>query len=129
MLIESEEGSAVVIDCGPDFRQQMLRNPIKKLDAILLTHEHADHTMGIDDIRPFVFKQGGVDFFSSKETLSALKNRFDYIFNPDYQYPGIPKINSHLIGKDHIFEINVFTAGEICFFVTQSDVQVKANKC
>ncbi|MAJ31505.1 MAG: MBL fold metallo-hydrolase [Flavobacteriaceae bacterium] len=106
LLIESEEGTALVIDCGPDFRQQMLRNPIKQLDAILLTHDHADHTMGIDDIRPFVFKQGGIDFFSSKETLSALKNRFDYIFNPNYQYPGIPKINSHLIGKDHIFNIN-----------------------
>ncbi|MGB1430551.1 MAG: MBL fold metallo-hydrolase, partial [Flavobacteriaceae bacterium] len=54
----------VVIDCGPDFRQQMLLHPIAKLDAILFTHEHADHTAGIDDIRPFFFRQGDIPIYA-----------------------------------------------------------------
>ena len=55
VLIEGVETN-VIIDCGPDFRQQLLKNPVKRLDAVLITHEHADHTMGLDDIRPFFFR-------------------------------------------------------------------------
>lgn len=122
LLIESSEGTSIVIDCGPDFRQQMLRNPIEKLDAILLTHEHADHTMGIDDIRPFVFRQGGVDFYSSEETFKALKKRFDYIFNPEYQYPGIPKIASRMFNRDQSFQINELEISTILASHGRSDV-------
>ena len=54
-----------VIDCGPDFRQQMLLNQVEKLDAVLITHEHSDHTAGLDDIRPFYFRQGDISFYAS----------------------------------------------------------------
>jgi len=68
-----------IIDCGPDFRQQLLRNPIDKLDGILFTHEHADHTAGLDDIRPFFFRQGNINFFATQKVFSALDQRFSYI--------------------------------------------------
>jgi phosphoribosyl 1,2-cyclic phosphate phosphodiesterase len=63
----SWENQSLIIDCGPDFRQQMLASNCQKVDAILFTHEHADHTAGIDDIRPFNFKQGKFLFTPIKE--------------------------------------------------------------
>ena len=63
-----------VVDCGPDFRQQMLNANCKKLDGILFTHEHADHTAGLDDIRPFYFKQGNIDLYAHERVLNSLKN-------------------------------------------------------
>ena len=63
-----------VVDCGPDFRQQMLNTNCKKLDGILFTHEHADHTAGLDDIRPFYFKQGNIDLYAHERVLNSLKN-------------------------------------------------------
>ncbi len=86
-----------VIDCGPDFRQQMLANPIQKLDGILFTHEHSDHTAGLDDIRPYFFRQGDIPIFANKRTLESLKQRFDYIFADDDRYPGAPAIQAHEI--------------------------------
>ena len=71
---------AYVIDCGPDFRQQMLKVNATKIDGILFTHEHADHTAGIDDIRPFFFRQGDIPIYAHARVLKALHKRFDYIF-------------------------------------------------
>ena len=65
-----------VIDCGPDFRQQMLREGVDRLDGILLTHEHSDHTAGLDDIRPFYFRQGAIDFYGQERVFEALRTRF-----------------------------------------------------
>ena len=62
-----------VVDCGPDFRQQMLNVNCKKLDGILFTHEHADHTAGLDDIRPFYFKQGNINLYAHERVLNSLK--------------------------------------------------------
>ncbi|HBY69463.1 MAG TPA: MBL fold metallo-hydrolase, partial [Flavobacteriaceae bacterium] len=69
-----------VIDCGPDFRYQMLREGVTHLNGILLTHEHSDHTAGIDDIRPFYFKQGNIPFYAHKRVFKSLHERFAYIF-------------------------------------------------
>ena len=88
------ENVNLVVDCGPDFRQQMLRVNCKTLDAILFTHEHADHTAGIDDIRPFFFKQGDISVFGSKRVLDNLSKRFDYIFSKINKYPGAPSVNA-----------------------------------
>ena len=89
-----------VIDCGPDFRQQMLRAGVESLDGILITHDHADHTAGLDDIRPFCFRQGPLDFYASSEVFKALKNRFDYIFQTHDKYPGAPSIQMNPITKN-----------------------------
>ncbi len=89
-----------VIDCGPDFRQQMLSNPIDRLDGILFTHEHADHTAGIDDIRPFFFRQGDIPVYAHPRVLASLKKRFDYIFADEDRYPGAPAVKVHEVFKD-----------------------------
>ncbi|MGI9551975.1 MAG: MBL fold metallo-hydrolase [Aurantibacter sp.] len=79
-----------VIDCGPDFRRQMLDNKIPKLDGILFTHEHSDHTAGLDDIRPFFFRQGDIPIYAHKRVIESLRQRFDYIFSDEDRYPGAP---------------------------------------
>ncbi len=88
-----------IIDCGPDFRQQMLANKITKIDGIVFTHEHADHTMGLDDIRPFFFRQGDIPIYAHKRVLSSLKTRFDYIFASENKYPGAPSVIEHEINN------------------------------
>ena len=86
-----------VIDTGPDFRQQMLREDVKDLDAVIFTQEHKDHTAGFDDIRPFNFiHKKKIDVYASQQVQDALKREFAYIFS-DFKYPGIPEVNMHLI--------------------------------
>ncbi|EAR00268.1 MBL fold metallo-hydrolase [Maribacter sp. HTCC2170] len=86
-----------VIDCGPDFRQQMLTTNVSKLDGILFTHEHADHTAGIDDIRPFFFRQGDIPIYAHERVAESLKTRFDYIFANEDRYPGAPAVEVNII--------------------------------
>lgn len=89
-----------VIDCGPDFRQQMLTHAVTKLDGILFTHEHADHTAGIDDIRPFSFRQGNIPVYAHKRVIASLQKRFDYIFTDKNRYPGAPAVTITEVQKD-----------------------------
>ena len=99
------DGSTLVIDTGPDFRQQMLRENVKKLDAVLFTHSHKDHTAGLDDIRPYNFRsKKPMEVFCSNDVLSSLKMEFSYIF-ADFKYPGVPKVNINLIDES-IFNFN-----------------------
>ena len=91
ILIEFE-GANYVIDCGPDFRQQMLTNKVTHLEALLFTHEHADHTAGLDDIRPFFFRQGDIPIYAHQRVLDELKKRFEYIFETENRYPGAPAV-------------------------------------
>lgn len=87
------DGQSLVIDTGPDFRQQMLRENITRLDAVILTHAHRDHTSGIDDVRAYNFLQGmNMPVYGTAETLSQIKNDFSYIFGPD-NYPGLPRLD------------------------------------
>ncbi|MFD1095765.1 MBL fold metallo-hydrolase [Salegentibacter chungangensis] len=86
------DGCNILIDCGPDFRAQMLANNVKHLDAILFTHEHNDHTAGLDDIRPFFFRQGDIPVFAHQRVLESLRKRFDYIFTSENKYPGAPGV-------------------------------------
>lgn len=85
-------GFSLIIDCGPDFRQQMLTSKCSQIDAILFTHEHADHTAGLDDIRPFFFKQGNIPVYAHQRVLNNLTKRFDYIFQNENKYPGAPSV-------------------------------------
>lgn len=93
-----------VIDCGPDFRQQMLRAKCTKIDGILFTHEHADHTAGLDDIRPFFFKQGDIPVYAHQRVLAELQKRFDYIFINENKYPGAPSVIQNTI-KNEPFQL------------------------
>ncbi|MGV3696695.1 MBL fold metallo-hydrolase [Flavobacterium sp.] len=100
------EGNSIVIDCGPDFRQQMLSCGCSKLDAILFTHEHADHTAGLDDIRPFFFKQQtNIPIYAHSRVLDNLNKRFDYIFETENRYPGAPGVESHVVNSNEEFFI------------------------
>ncbi len=94
-----------LIDCGPDFRQQMLRENCSKIDGILLTHEHSDHTAGLDDIRPFYFQQGNIPFYAQNRVFKSLHKRFDYIFETENKYPGAPTIDEHIINKNVRFAV------------------------
>ncbi|PHQ61075.1 MAG: MBL fold metallo-hydrolase [Maribacter sp.] len=94
-----------VIDCGPDFRQQMLTHKVKKLDGILFTHEHSDHVAGLDDIRPFFFRQGDIPVYAHERVISSLQKRFDYIFASKDRYPGAPAIAVNQIQNNQDFTI------------------------
>ena len=101
------ENNSVVIDCGPDFRQQMLISECTKLDAILFTHEHADHTSGLDDIRPFFFKQKkDIPIYAHTRVIENLKKRFDYIFESENKYPGAPDVKVFEVYNNQDFSIN-----------------------
>lgn len=89
ILVEDTDLS-LVIDCGPDFRMQMLQANVQKLDAILFTHEHADHTAGLDDIRQYS-KLNKLSLYAQQRVLDDLLKRFDYIFNDFIVYDGKPK--------------------------------------
>ncbi|MDP2386185.1 MAG: MBL fold metallo-hydrolase [Bacteroidota bacterium] len=104
VLIE-DKGSVFVIDAGPDFRQQLLRENVKKLDAVIFTHEHKDHIAGLDEVRAFnyLYKKP-VDIWATKSVEKAIRTEFAYIFS-ETKYPGIPEINLHEIA-DEKFQIN-----------------------
>ena len=93
-----------VVDCGPDFRQQMLLANPEKIDALLFTHEHADHTAGLDDIRPFCFRQGDLPIYAHQRVLEQLKIRFEYVFATENRYPGAPTVSVNEI-KNEAFTI------------------------
>lgn len=97
VLIESDE-TAIVIDTGPDFRQQMLREQVKKLDAVVFTHGHKDHTAGFDDIRGFNWKtKQPMDVYANADVEKVLRNDFHYAFAAN-KYPGVPNLNLRKIG-------------------------------
>lgn len=105
-----ESGShRFVIDSGPDFRQQMLREKVDSLDGIIFTHEHKDHIAGLDDVRAFNYlHKRPIDVFANLKVQEALRREFFYIFN-GHDYPGIPKISLHTIDEQP------FVAGGIDF--------------
>lgn len=88
---------SLVIDTGPDFRQQMLRENVQKLDGILITHEHKDHVAGLDDVRAFNFRtKAPVDLYAEERAITSIKKEFAYVF-AENKYPGIPEIAVHII--------------------------------
>lgn len=99
VLIQSPE-TALVIDTGPDFRYQMLREKVRKLDAVLFTHPHKDHLAGLDDIRAFnFFTRKPMEVYADSLTEEALRRDFYYAFS-DTRYPGIPELNLHTVTMD-----------------------------
>ena len=105
VLIETEDQN-ILIDTGPDFRQQMLRESVTDLDAVIYTHEHKDHVAGLDDIRAFNFKSGGkaMSLYATENVQEALKREFAYVF-AETKYPGVPEVKLNTINNIE-FEIN-----------------------
>jgi phosphoribosyl 1,2-cyclic phosphate phosphodiesterase len=94
------EGKSFVIDTGPDFRQQMLRENIKTLDAVILTHSHKDHIAGLDDVRAFNYlQQRDMPVYGTKPTLAQVQSEFYYAFETE-KYPGTPQITLHEINEE-----------------------------
>jgi phosphoribosyl 1,2-cyclic phosphate phosphodiesterase len=102
-LLINDKDCSFVIDTGPDFRQQMLRENVRQLDAVLFTHEHKDHIAGLDDVRAFNFIQSReMDVFATSRVQDAIKREFAYIFSEE-KYPGIPEIKLHTFDQQSFF--------------------------
>ncbi len=96
-VLIKKQHKTFLIDCSPDFREQMLRTQCTLLDAVVFTHEHADHTAGLDDIRPFNFlMKKDIPIYGEERTITSIKKRFDYCFT-EPKYPGTPCIETHCI--------------------------------
>jgi len=99
ILVESR-GKTIVVDTGPDFREQMLRNKVKSIDAVLLTHGHKDHIGGLDDLRAFNFMlKRPIDIYAGTDVQNSVKSEFFYAFVRD-KYPGVPQIILHTIDSE-----------------------------
>lgn len=97
------EGKRILIDCGPDFRQQIIPENFIKLNGVLITHEHYDHIGGLDDLRPFC-KLGDVELYAEDNVLHALRTRMPYCFE-EKRYPGVPVFSLHEINPNKSFDI------------------------
>src|SRR6185503_2559382 len=99
IMVQSDT-TTLVVDTTPDFRTQMLRENIRKLDAVIFTHPHKDHIAGLDDIKAFnFFQKKPMDIYANALTQDSLKREFAYVFS-DKKYPGIPNINMHTITNE-----------------------------
>lgn len=99
ILVQSAN-TTIVVDATPDFRYQMLRQKVKKIDAVLITHPHKDHVAGIDDTRPFQFFSGKpTEVYGNSISIEGIKKEIPYAFH-DFAYPGVPKILLHEIGLE-----------------------------
>ncbi len=102
-ILLEKNGKVLTIDCGPDFRQQMLRANAQRLDGILFTHEHTDHVLGLDDIRPLVFKSGkDMPVYGLERVLTELHVRFNYMFQ-EIKYPGVPTVIENYVDQETFF--------------------------
>ncbi|MGE5327298.1 MAG: MBL fold metallo-hydrolase [Deltaproteobacteria bacterium] len=98
------DGRVVVIDTTPDFRAQAMREEMKRLDAVLFTHAHVDHLMGLDDVRPFYFRQQvPIPIYADQNTMDSIRRIFSFIFDQNYPYGGIAKLDANVI--DGPFEV------------------------
>ncbi|WP_374446465.1 MBL fold metallo-hydrolase [Epilithonimonas sp.] len=113
-IVTTESGKKILIDCGPDFRQQMLTNKEESIDAVLVTHEHNDHIIGLDDLRPLIFKnKASMPIYCNSRVAKEIKHRFPYAFI-EHRYPGAPSFdlfeidgNFRLFNEIDIIPINI----------------------
>lgn len=96
-ILISWDDVTYVIDCGPDFRQQMLQHNVQLINGVFFTHEHADHIGGLDDLRPYCYILGEMPIYLNQRTLTSLEKRFEYIFKKENRYPGAPSVNPFVI--------------------------------
>lgn len=142
-VLVNYDGRGILIDTTPDFRQQALRFHIDRVDAILFTHAHADHIMGLDDVRPFNFKQGGIiPIYGSAETIAGIRAAFRYIFDAKESESSRPRLVPHvfdsepfdLFGLEFIplrldhgkGTVNGFRFGPVAYLTDHSDIPERA---
>ncbi|WP_304342778.1 MBL fold metallo-hydrolase [Chryseobacterium koreense] len=109
VMVTTDSGKKILIDCGPDFRMQMLQNHETEVDAVLITHEHNDHVIGLDDLRPLIFKRkGDMPIYSNKRVGAEIMSRFPYAF-ANVKYPGAPSFELHEIENKsmHLFDTEI----------------------
>jgi len=99
ILIQTES-TCVLVDCSPDFRSQLLKNPTPRIDGVLFTHEHSDHIAGLDDIRPYCFRIGPMPIFGLERVINSLSQRYAYIFATENRYPGAAAVLPQIVGKE-----------------------------
>ncbi|MGE4513449.1 MAG: MBL fold metallo-hydrolase [Chryseobacterium sp.] len=119
-MITTYEGKKILIDCGPDFRQQMLVNKENTVDITLLTHEHNDHVIGLDDMRPLIFKSGNdVPIYCQSRVGNEVKKRFPYAF-ADEKYPGAPAFELYEIENEPftVFDTEITPIEVVHFKIT-----------
>lgn len=95
------DGKQILIDCGPDFREQIINEEFSQIHAVLLTHEHYDHVGGLDDLRPYC-KFDDVDIYANTNTIDAIKKRMEYSF-AEHKYPGVPMFRTHTLNTSAPF--------------------------
>jgi len=93
-----------VIDCGPDFRYQMMRANVESINGIFFSHEHADHIAGLDEIRPYYYRMGAVPIYADKRVMNSLRRRYEYIFATENRYPSAPAVDETEITTEDVFE-------------------------
>ncbi len=100
-ILVRHAGRGILIDTTPDFRTQALRAPVERVDAILYTHAHADHILGLDDVRPFNYRQRSeIPIYATQETLDAIRRVFRYAFEPEPAQTSIPRLKLHPIENE-----------------------------
>ncbi len=130
-------GRGILVDTTPDFRIQALRARIERVDAILFTHDHADHVLGLDDVRPFNFRQGTIPIFAAEDTMASIKRIFQYIFVGRAE-SSVPRLEPHTIngGPFCLFDFEVtpvpvmhgsrqiygFRFGRVAYLTDHSDI-------
>lgn len=137
VLIEHDR-TAIIIDTGPDFRYQILREGISRADAVLFTHSHKDHTAGLDDIRGFNYVMGkGINIYAEEHCMNVIMKDFDYAF-AEHKYPGVPEITPNIIntqpfrinnievipirGKHHLMPVLGFRIGNLCYITDMNSI-------
>lgn len=125
-ILVQDENTNIIIDVGPDFRQQLLRFPISHLDAVLLTHEHNDHVAGMDDLRPFNFIQNAdIPIYSLSRVQDEIKSRFYYAFQESI-YPGAPGYELH--ESNHADILKIGSMNITCFEVMHGNLPILGYK-
>jgi phosphoribosyl 1,2-cyclic phosphate phosphodiesterase len=96
VLVE-HDGQSVLIDTSSDFRQQALRQKLRRLDAVLITHCHADHIFGLDDLRPLNFRHGALGIYANERAWKDIRRIFQYVFEPSHFGGGLPQVVAHTV--------------------------------
>lgn len=105
-IMVSWEGNNLLVDCGPDFRQQMIRANVESIIGILFSHEHADHIAGFDEIRPYYYRMGPVPIYADARVMNSLERRYEYIFTTENRYPSAPAVDATVISEKDQLEFD-----------------------